>query len=468
MAVPGETGSLRIEMPPPAPMKSEPSRRVLLISHQFPPTGGGGVQRICKMARYLPGYGWIPHVLTVQSESRPSIVDDRLLNQLPGVTHIHRAPESALRRIFRGARAAARDTGGGGRHGPSLPRRIARAALGRVRDHLLVPDEQIIWRRNAVRKALQVVQEHSIDALFSSHGPATNHLVAMQVAEQTGLPWVADFRDPWVKNLHFDALPPHRQQSERRMERRVVKRADAVTTVTRAFACSFRRRYSRERLPSVFLIYNGFDPADYYGAGAGEHDKKLTCVYAGALYPKRSPASILRAARQLIDRGEIDPGRLRLVFAGIFDYPGKSENRNLVRKLELDDVVRTVGHLPHAEAISLMRAADALLMVGDAHPRAGDYIPGKVYEYLALGKPVVGTLQQGEARDLLYRYSTALLACPNDGKKMTSHLRTLYHDWLHGTGIFEEKQRRPAVPRRYHRDYQAAQLAGIVNHLLGK
>ncbi len=460
----------RVELPTPPRGNGERQRRVLMISYHFPPAGGGGVQRVCKMARYLPQYGWIPHVLTVEHQREAIARDDQLLRQLPDDVHIHRAPESALRQLFGRARAATKGEESAGQQSESPPsRRLARAVLGRLRDHLLVPDEQIIWRGNAVRQAVRLVQEHCIDAIFSTHGPATNHLVALATAEKTDLPWVADFRDPWVENLHFDVLPAHRQWRERRLERRTVQRANAVTTVTRAFAHDFCQRYSERSCPKIHLIYNGFDPADYRSDAKDPVDeRRLTCVYAGALYPKRSPETILRATRELIDRGHIDPQRLRLVFAGIFDYPGRDENARLVERLRLEDVVEPVGHLPHAEAISLMRSAHALLVVGDSHPRAGDYIPGKIYEYMALARPVIGTLQRGEARQLLQEYVPSYLTSPGNVGDMAELLRTLYEDWIEDKGAFATRKEEGSIPRRFHRDYQAGQLASVLNRLTGQ
>lgn len=468
--------SSRLIVPSPAETSGEGGgRNLLMISYNFPPAGGGGVQRVCKMARYLPHYGWIPRVLTVDGGQMP--VEDRgLLEEIPETVTVHRVEEAPIwRRIFDRARSSTvaqpeSDSAQNGSSSKGLLRPVKTAVRGilhRLRDHFLIPDEQIIWRVSAVREALAVIDRYPVDAVFSTYGPATNHLVGLDVVRETGLPWVADFRDPWVGNLHFEKLPAHRRRREGEMQRQVVEECGAVTTVTRAFASSFLRRYAPEQLDKVALIYNGLDPDDYRDLSSEEvESERMVCVYAGALYPKRSPALLLRAVGELIDRGVVDPESLRLAFCGIFDYPGHSENRDLVEQLGLGEVVEVLGHLTHRRALALMAGADALLMVGDSHPRAGEYIPGKVYEYMALGKPVVGTMQPGEGRQLLQRYNRALLSDPQDFAGVTANLQKLYGMWQQGN-LDELSLPDPSgIPRRFHRDHQAGQLAKILDGLI--
>ena len=446
---------------PPCAPAGDDAGNVLIISYLFPPTGGGGVQRALKMVQHLPRFGWTPYVLTVEPKDPALTSDPGLLRDLPGEATVHRAPESPLlQRAFSRARASTRPANQAGEPTPSRLRTHLRRAMRTLRDAYLVPDEQVIWLRRAVAEGMRIIREHSVNALFSTSGPNTNHLVGLELKRKTGIPWVADFRDPWVGNMHFSALPEGRRRREERMEQRVVTSADHLTSVTRAFCEAFASRYLSES-PPISLVYNGFDAADYEDLGETGSDDTFTLAYAGILYPGRSPESILRAIGQLIDEGRIPRREVRLVFAGIFDYPGSDHNRQLVEDLYLEDVVSTPGHLPHADALSLMASASALMLVGDSAPGAGDYIPGKIYEYLALGKPVVGTQHRGEAQEILESTGRAYLATPGDVATVRAHLLQLYEQ--HKEGILTAS---PAgIPDIYHRGYQAGQLVHLLNLL---
>src|SRR5690606_3795818 len=120
-------------------------------------------------------------------------------------------------------------------------------------------------------------------------------------------------------------------------------------------------------------------------------------LYTGIFYKERNPRLFLRAVRELIDEGKIDRSRLRLRFAGVFDYPGYTDNADCVRELGLEDCVEVLGHLPHRAALLQMKKADLLLLVGDTAPGSGDYIPGKLYEYMAVGRPILALCLPGES-----------------------------------------------------------------------
>lgn len=465
MTRPRRDRDTEFEVPPSACRKDAPQRSVLIVSYLFPPIGGGGVQRAVKMARYLPEFGWNAHILTVDPRGDDPIQDPRLLDMLPGGTRIHRVSEPGIvKGLLSRARSSVRpaDSPGGTASGPGPVRRAARRIMEFMRDRYFVPDEQVIWRQPAARAGRRLVDELSIDAVLSTSGPNTNHLVALDIKGSSGVPWVADFRDPWVGNMHHSSLPGSRQGREERLERQVMTAADGVTTVTRAFCERFRARYPER--PSPTLIYNGFDPADYGDLPAAvDTDGAFTLVYAGILYPGRSPAPLMRAAHEALEAGDIPRDMIRLRFAGVFDYPGRDDHARLVRELDLGDVVEVLGHLPHRRALSLMAAADGLMIIGDTAPTAGEYIPGKIYEYMALGKPVVGTLMPGEARDILESTGASHLADPDDVSALRGHLVELYGRWRTN----ELCGARRAPPRIYHRDHQAGQLAWVLDRLTG-
>ncbi|WNC16550.1 glycosyltransferase family 4 protein [Brevibacillus brevis] len=444
---------------------------VLIICYIFPPIGGGGVPRPLKMAKYLGEFGWNVHVLTVEPAYHATL-DPSLLAQLPPGVKIHRAKEWKLL-PNRGA-AAASASGTSAESGqPSrtsvktvLKKQVV-SLLKKAKPYLLIPDDQILWLPNAVKLGREIMEKEKIDVIFSTSGPVTNHLVARKLAGEFACKWVADFRDPWTQNMHTSGIA-WRERMEERMEADVMLEADAITTVTATFAQNFRSKHG-ERIKRLELIYNGFDQADFEGLTPGHTAAgKFHAVYAGILYQKRNPRLLLRAIRELIDAGQVDPADVQLSFAGVFDYPGYSENRDCVEELGLGSIVRVLGNLPHKEALGLMKGADALLLIGDVSSDAGAYIPGKLYEYMGIGKPILALNKAGEATEIIEKFRLGRVADPEDKEAIKQAYLQLYQEWKHqGSGGQAERGEDFAERvKPYERREQARQLAALMDDLL--
>ncbi|ELK42670.1 glycosyltransferase family 4 protein [Brevibacillus agri] len=447
------------------------AHNVLIICYIFPPIGGGGVPRPLKMAKYLGEFGWNVHVLTVDPVYHATL-DPSLLAQLPGEVNIHRAKEWQL--LPGRGQAAAVAAGSSTDAAPrvSLKQRVKKQVvnvLKKLKPYLLIPDDQILWLPNALKLGREIMRQEKIDVIFSTSGPVTNHLIAEKLADEFGCKWVADFRDPWTQNMHTSGIA-WRERLEERMEARVMAKADAITTVTATFAKNFQNKH-QERIKRMELIYNGFDQADFqeltpsYAAPG-----KFHAVYAGILYQKRNPRLLLQAIRELIDEGQVDRQELLLSFAGVFDYPGYSENRDCVEALGLADIVRVLGNLPHKEALGLMKAADALLLIGDVSADAGAYIPGKLYEYMGIGNPILALNKAGEATEIIENFRLGQVADPEHKDAIKQAYLQLYREWKEQSGKTGSGEARGADfaerVKPYERREQARQLADLMNELV--
>lgn len=246
--------------------------------------------------------------------------------------------------------------------------------------------------------------------------------------------------------------------------------ADAVTTVTATFATNFLKKH-KQQIKRMELIYNGFDQADFEGLEPTyEEPGKFHAVYAGILYQKRNPRLLLQAIRELIDEGEVNQKDLLLSFAGVFDYPGYSENRDCVEALGLGDNVRLLGNLPHKQALGLMKGADALLLIGDVSADAGAYIPGKLYEYMGIGNPILALNKPGEATEIIKNFRLGQVADPEQKDAIKQAYLELYKEWkISGQTNGEDRGADFAERvRPYERREQARQLAKLMDELISK
>ncbi|HEY0829324.1 MAG TPA: glycosyltransferase, partial [Bacilli bacterium] len=305
-------------------------RRVLIIAYLFPPIGGGGVQRALKMAKYLVQFGWEVHVLTVEPAYHVSL-DPTLLNGLPSSVFIHRTKELSPGKLANVSSSSIT----GDKPNLSITGRIKkllRSAVKGVKPYILIPDDQILWFPAALRKGLRIMSEYKMDMIFSTSAPYTNHLVGLYLKRKTNKPWIADFRDPWTQNMHRTSIR-WREWLEDRLERMVLRESDVCLTVTPSFAANFKQKFSAE-IKRVEVIHNGFDPEDYeIGEGLsgtrelgreGRLPSREVCtfIYTGIFYKERNPRLFLKAIKQLMNEGTLLPDRIRIRFAGVFDYPG--------------------------------------------------------------------------------------------------------------------------------------------------
>lgn len=451
-------------------MKTNP--KVLIVSYQYPPIAGGGVPRPLKMSKYLPQYGFEPVILTVNPQYHVSL-DETLLAQIPVGTPVYRAKEwNPYERFLR------LKTGSSGKQAgqaaSSTNQKSSRTSikssifqmLKKMKNYVLIPDDHRFWIRPAIKLGLKAIREYNIDIIFSTSGPYSSHLVARALARKTGLPWIADFRDPWTQNMHRTGIP-WRERLEERMERSVMEEAAVITTVTKTFAANFLQKYPQIRRMEV--IYNGYDPADFVHIEEKRKDHRLSFAYTGIFYEKRNPRLFLQAVSELIAEGKVRKDEIVLRFAGVFDYPGYTENQDAVRRFGLEDVVEVLGYLPHKESLSLLKSSDVLLLISDTAPGSEAYIPGKLYEYMAVERPILAFSLDGEAAQIIREFQLGKVVPPTDLSLMKQAILEFVELWrkgnLNDSFAFAKDPEKLAI---YQRDTQAAQLAQVMKEVINR
>lgn len=441
-------------------MISNQKKRVLIVAYLFPPIGGGGVQRALKMAKYLGEFGWEPHVLTVNPNNHVTL-DNSLLEQLPKNVHIHRANEFNFRK-----QKPTETTGLTNINAPNQYSKKIKKVLKTFKNTLLVPDDQIFWLPSAIKLGTEVINNFNIDVILSTSGPYTNHLVGMILKKKTNKVWIADFRDPWTQNMHRPNSKI-RCLIEEKLEHNVMKSSDVILTVTKSFAENFQRKY-KDEIKRLEVIHNGYDNADYENITPVYNNNIFTMVYAGIFYKERNPKLLLTAIRQLIDEGKLEKHSILLKFAGVFDYPGYSDNIDKVNELNLQKNVQLLGNLPHSTALSEMKGASVLLLINDITEDAGSYIPGKLFEYMAVKNPILALSLPGESTEIIRKYKLGEVVDPTSVEDIKKGILHLYKEWVNGADDTAPLPEDNFNTEYYQRKYQAKQLAHLMDELLPK
>ena len=352
-------------------------RRVLLLSYAFPPLVNAQAIRWLMLARQLVARRTTVDVLTLDL---PPYYQD-LLDEIPAGVRVHRVSPGPLERLAFGAKAklgtendwvAARRRPGAvglGRRVYNLARRAANAAL--------VTDVCTEWFPFAAPRALALAREGRFDVVVSSFEPGVNHLLGWLLKRRTGMPWLADFGDPWINQN----TPAWRRGIDVAIERRLLANIDAASVTTEDLAAIYETQYPH--LSPVHVVPQGFDP-DLFAAVEAERPSDsgaLNLVYTGTLYPElRSPSAVFSALRLLRRKGM----NVRLTVAGRVPLSVVDETSG---GGELDGVVRFLGVVAHKRALALQKGADVLLHLDN---RGADLqMPGKLYEYVGARRPIL-------------------------------------------------------------------------------
>ena len=377
--------------------------KVLLVTMYFPPAGGGGVQRSLKLAQYLPGFGIETHVLAPE-DSKWVHRDDAL--HVPTQAWIHRVryvgpkarkPSEELRLASDG-----------------LERALVRAQVTARR--LLLPDASVTFNLTAIPAAIRIARREGIDAVLTTSPPGSIHLVGAAVRRATGAAWLADLRDPLVANQHRradTAATRARQATNERLARLVARRADAISCVSEAIADEMR---ALEPRGPVRTIANGCDFDDFAGLEY-ERAPRFRITHAGSFFGRRDPKPFLQA---LADSG------LDVVARFVGDF--RSSDREWAESLGLVDRLELVPYAPRSESLRLQRDSEALLLlIPDADGRGRGVLSGKVFEYLAAGRPILAVVPpDGAAAELVREAGAGPVVAPDDVEGMRAALETMH------------------------------------------
>lgn len=379
-----------------------------MIAYHFPPlAGSSGIQRTLRFVQHLPSLGWQPLVLSADPRAYENTSND-LLADVPTAT--------VVRRAF------ALDTA---RH---------LQLKGRYLGWMARPDRWISWQFDAMRQGLQLIEEYKPDVIWSTYPIATAHVIASKLHRKTGIPWVADFRDPMAQ----DGYPadPHTRQSYLAIEADAAAHARYCVFTTPGAARIYQQRYTAADSRMV-VLENGYDEESF--ASTAQHPtvdstladgkRPLLMLHSGIVYPsERDPTQLFEALGRLQKAGILSPAELRIRFrASVHDDLLQS----LAQAHGAQDFIELCPSIPYREALAEMLAVDALLVMQASNCNA--QIPAKIYEYLRAGKPILGlTDPAGDTAGVLREAGLNDMARLDSVDEIERVLPALVRDWRRG------------------------------------
>ena len=415
-------------------------KKVLIFSYYWPPSGGGGVQRITKFCKFLVHHGWEAHVITAPRQKYKTI-DPSFIKDIKDV-----------KVYYTGVNEKQDNTS-------SKPsKKTSRINIYKVkafiRVNFLIPDAKIFWYKSALKTAKEVLEKEKFDLLFSTSPPYTVQLVAKKIKKISGLNWIVDFRDPWVENIYYNNVFRLwiSKYLNRRLETKVLSKADRVLTVGDKLKLMLEQKTEKK----IDVIHNGYDPSDY----PAEIDKseKFIIGYYGSLNSNQVSDTLFKIlSRFKVTQPKIYEN-LELHLAGVHT----SDALSFINKYIPVEKLIHHGYVNHDTLLKQLCKEQLLLQLIHEQKDNEIIIGSKLYEYFHTGNPILclGN-KKSEAAELIEQTSSGITLNFDEEVEIEKYIILKYKSWVKGK-LNTNKRNLP----KYERSNQAKELVEIFNSMV--
>ena len=407
-------------------------KRVLIISYYWPPTGGSGVQRWVKFAKYLPSEGWQPVIYTPENPEQLA-VDESLAAEVPEAAEVVKTriiePYELYKKLLRrsGHSKEAVEVNPVNAQNKSL---LQKAAMW-VRGNLFRPDPRCLWIGPSVRFLKKYLSEHPVDLIVSTGPPQSMHMIGLRLSRETGLPWIADFRDPWTKIFYFKhlAMTPATERWHKKMEKMVLDEASAVVAVSPLVQQEFQAMTDTP----VELITNGFDECDFSSEPCtqayGGASQEFTITHTGLFAADGNPTVLWDVLAEKCHADEAFRKLLRIKLIGKTD----DQILKALKDRGLEESLINMGYQTHSIAVDQQRQASVLILPLRKEPEYRAVLPGKLFEYLASQRPILGIGQPDGAMAMIVNETgTGTVIDWNDKEGISQYIEQCWKRHLEG------------------------------------
>jgi len=375
-------------------------KKVLIISYYWYPCGGIGVLRSLKLAKYLHQFGWYPVIYTAENAHYPSY-DEGNLKDIPENITILKRPifePYNFYKIFTGQpkdanvnhALVATDFKRGFRHDIAVW----------IRSNIFIPDARAFWIKPSVNFLLDYLKENPVDAIFSDGPPHTNNVIASRVKQATNIAWLADFQDPWTQVDIYQKLKltAWADKKYHDLEQETFRNADKISIASP----TWKKDLEDIGAKNVEVFLWGYDHEDFENLVA-KPDQKFTLTHSGLLGEDRRPIELFEVIKEIADQNPDFRNDFCLQLIGNID----STIKNDIDRLQIGDMVSLIKQLPRKESLQYLANSQlVLLLLNKAHNAMGR-IPGKIFEYLAVKRPILCLGLAGSDTDNLIKNADA-------------------------------------------------------------
>ena len=354
-------------------------KKALIITYYWPPAGGPGVQRWLKFVKYLPECNIDPIVYCPENPSYP-ITDESLISEVSNSVTVIKQP---IKEPYRLAKFLSASSSNGMSSGV-IPKQNNQTVMERfmlyVRGNFFIPDARKHWVKPSIEFLSEYIQKNQIDTIITTGPPHSLHLIGLQLKQELKLKWLADFRDPWTTIGYHKKLKLTKasQEKHKTLERQVLNTADQLIVTSEKTKNDFT---SITKQP-ISVITNGYDN---HNVAKPQKDKKFTISHIGSLLSERNPKLLWKVFSELLIENEAFKKSFQLQFFGVVS----EDVLESIVEFGLEQFTKNFGYVKHDEAIKAQMQSQLLLLIEIDSEDTKAIIPGKLFEYIISGTPIL-------------------------------------------------------------------------------
>lgn len=398
-------------------------KKLLIITYYWPPAGGPGVQRWLKFVKYLPDFGVQPIVYVPENPTYP-IVDENLVNEVSDKAIIlkHKIFEPYQLASFFSKNKTKKISSG------IIPNQKRQSFLDKmflwIRGNLFIPDARIFWVKPSVAFLEKYILENDIDTIVTSGPPHSLHLIGLRLKHTLNVKWFADFRDPWTTIGYHKSLrlSNYAAKKHKKLERQVLNTADTIIVTSNTTKTEFQAITNKP----IEVITNGYDTENVVKHAL---DAKFSLAHIGSFLSERNPKILWECLVELITEIPDFGSHLEIKLIGAVS----PEVLETIAQFELKPYLKTLGYVSHSEAIAQQRKSQVLLLIEINSQDTKSIIPGKLFEYMVSGRPIIAIGPEGsDFAEIIYNTNTGVFFDYSEKMKLKSVLLGFYNQFLEG------------------------------------
>ena len=434
-------------------------KRVLIITYYWPPSGGSGVQRWLKMSKYFPENGWQPVVYTAENAEYP-VEDLSLEKDIALETEVIKRkivePYSFYKK-FLGIKKEEKIKAGFINEGKKKSSWKENISIW-LRGNLFIPDARCWWIRPSVRYLKKYLQANPVDAIISTGPPHSMHLIAKELHKKLNIPWIADFRDPWTDIDFFSELKLTKRSLKKhhKLQHQVLTEANKVVTVGWDWAKGLERHGAK----NVEVITNGYDFNIEEKLTNIELSKDFTMSHIGIVGAARNARIFWETLGELLKDKRLDNFsnllKIRLI--------GQVDNSVIqsIKENNLENNVEIISYIPHEKVIIEQSSSQVLLLFINNSPNAKGIMTGKIFEYMASGRPILAIgPKDGDTAIILDKTQSGVIIDFEDKEGMKNTIIDLFTRYKENQLITQKNE----FVEKYSRQNLAAEYVKLLNQI---
>jgi len=425
------------------------NKKILIITYYWPPAGGPGVQRWLKFVKYLPDFGVQPIVYIPENPTYP-IVDEKLVNEVSDKAIILRQNifEPYQLASFLSKNKTKKISSG------IIPNQKKQSFLDKtllwIRGNLFIPDARVFWVKPSVSFLEKYILENNIDTIITSGPPHSLHLIGLELKEKLNVKWFADFRDPWTtigyhKSLRLSSFAAKKHKA---LEQQVLNTADTIIVTSKTTKTEFQAITNKP----IAVITNGYDTEQVEQQTI---DSKFSLSHIGSFLSERNPLILWESLVELVNEIPDFKSHLEIKLIGAVSQ----EVLETVTNYKLDSYLNNLGYVSHSDAIAHQRKSQVLLLIEIDSDDTKSIIPGKLFEYMVSGRPIIAIgPQDSDFAEIIIDTNTGVFFKYSEKLKLKSVILDFYNQFLEG-----KLQSNGVGLQKYSRKSLTKELAQLLN-----